>query len=79
MDDLEEMLAGSRFIGKPCSFCVLAESMTPEHLDAFQRGLDHEDVTSTGILRWLVAKGYKLPDVKDPSQALRRHKAHRGR
>lgn len=78
-DDIAEMRAASRFGGsQDCSVCKLLESMTPEHREPFEKGLDTPGVNTTGMLRWLERRGYTLP-VKAPAQSLRRHRAsHRG-
>lgn len=78
-DDLDEMLALSRPPKRPCSVCVMAESMTPEHRAAFEQGLAHPQVTDKGLLRWLESRGYRI-DVGAPDKAISHHKSdHHGR
>lgn len=75
-DDIAEMLAASPTGGNvKCAVCRLLEEMTPEHRTAFDKGLDHPRINTTGILAWMKARGYVL-DLVAPQKSLLTHKAH---
>lgn len=75
-EDITEMLAASPTGGRlQCAVCRLLEDMTPEHRAAFEQGLDHPRINTTGILAWMKKRGYEL-DLVAPQKALLTHKAH---
>ena len=72
-DDLAEMLAAQAGQPSECGLCQLMEQMTPEHLEALERGLGDRRVNTTGILAWLAKRGYVM-DRKAPNKVVSNHR-----
>lgn len=72
-DELEYMRARSNLNRSDCGACLMEETMSPEHREAFRLGLKTKGVNTTGILSWLELKGYKL-DRQAPRKVLINHR-----